>query len=144
MARTFRRHRSAHAIADLNVTNLIDLGFILLVIFMIATPLIQNEQTLPVNLPKVTAMPQQKADKDDKFVVVGVDSNGRFYLENKSTPVPLAELQNRLRAYAQEPKPPVIRVRGDMKAVYQKVAELMAELQKAGLTRFTFDFETEG
>jgi biopolymer transport protein TolR len=143
MARRFHRQRSAHAIADLNVTNLIDLGFILLVIFMIATPLMQNEQTLPLDLPKVTAIPQSKADKDDKFVMVGVDASGRFYVENKSAPVTLAELQSRLRAYAQEPKPPVIRVRGDMKVMYQKVAELMAEVQKSGLTRVTFDWETD-
>ena len=143
MARRFHRHRAAHAIADLNVTNLIDLGFILLVIFMIATPLIQNEQTLPVNLPKVTAMPPTKADKDDRFVVFGVDSNGRFYVENTSTPVALSELQSRLRAYAQDPKPPVIRIRGDMKVMYQKVAELMAEVHKSGLTRVTFDFDTD-
>ena len=35
MARNFRRHRVSHPIADLNVTNLIDLGFMLLIIFMI-------------------------------------------------------------------------------------------------------------
>jgi biopolymer transport protein ExbD len=143
MARTFRRHRSAHAIADLNVTNLIDLGFILLVIFMIATPLMQNEQTVAVNLPKVTATPQQKADKDDRFVVVGVDAAGRFYVETTSAPVDLGVLQNKLRAYAQDEKPPVIRIRGDMSVQYQKVAELMAEVQKSGLTRVTFDFETQ-
>jgi biopolymer transport protein ExbD len=143
MARTFRRHRSAHAIADLNVTNLIDLGFILLVIFMIATPLIQQEQTVPVNLPKVTQVPQSKADRDDKFTAVGVDANGRFYVGSAATPVSLAELQSRLRAFAAEEKPPVIRLRGDMKVQYQKIAELIAELTKAGLTRVQFDFDTE-
>jgi len=59
MARNFRRTRSAtHPIADLNVTNLIDLGFMLLIIFMVATPLIQQEQTIPVNLPTVSKAPQ--------------------------------------------------------------------------------------
>ena len=60
MARKFRQHQRAHPIADLNVTNLIDLGFMLLVIFMIATPLIQQEQTIPVNLPTVSKAPQTK------------------------------------------------------------------------------------
>ena len=142
MARTFRRHRSAHAIADLNVTNLIDLGFILLVIFMIATPLIQNEQTVPMNLPKVTQVPQQKPDKDEKFVVVGVDAKGRFFVGEQATVVALPELQSRLRAYAQEAKPPVMRLRGDLSIQYQKVAELIAELQKAGLSRMNFDFDS--
>ena len=57
MARNFRRHRTSHPIADLNVTNLIDLGFMLLIIFMVATPLIQQEQTVPVNLPTVAKAP---------------------------------------------------------------------------------------
>ena len=46
MARTFRRTRATHPISELNVTNLIDLAFTLLIIFMISTPLIQQEQTV--------------------------------------------------------------------------------------------------
>ena len=143
MARNFRRQRNTHPIADLNVTNLIDLGFILLVIFMIATPLIQQEQTLPVNLPTVAKAPQKQPDKDEKFVAVGVDGSGRYYLENKNAPVSLTDLRTRLRGYAAEPKQPVIRIRGDSKVVYQKVAELFSEIEKAGLTRFTIDTQTE-
>lgn len=142
MARNFRRQRSSHPIADLNVTNLIDLGFILLVIFMVVTPLIQNEQTLPVNLPKVTSVAQPKTKSDDKFVVVGVDASGQFYVET-SAPVTLAQLQRRLREFAEEDKQPVLRIKGDMKVQYQKIAELMAEIMKAGLTRITFDTESQ-
>lgn len=142
MARRFRRQRATHAIADLNVTNLIDLGFILLVIFMIATPLIQNEQTLPVNLPKVSAVAQQKAKSDEQFVVVGVDASGRFYVENP-TPLTLAQLERRLRELAAQEKQPVLRIKGDHKAFYGQFAELMAEVMKAGLTRITFDTQTK-
>ena len=42
MARTFRRQRQLNPVAELNITNLVDLGFTLLIIFMIATPLIQS------------------------------------------------------------------------------------------------------
>jgi biopolymer transport protein TolR len=141
MARNFRRQRHAHPIADLNVTNLIDLGFILLVIFMIATPLMQQEQTVPVNLPTVAKAPQTKVDPADRFVAVGVDGKG-FYFENDPRPITLAELGSRLRAHAAEPKPPVIRIRGDAEVVYKRVAELTNEVQKAGLTRITFDMQT--
>lgn len=51
MARTFKRPRAMQPLSELNVTNLIDVAFTLLIIFMIATPLIQQEQTIPVNLP---------------------------------------------------------------------------------------------
>jgi biopolymer transport protein TolR len=76
MARNFRRHRQAHAIADLNVTNLIDLAFMLLIIFMVATPLIQQEQHIPVNLPVESVSPQQKADPRDRFEAITVLPDG--------------------------------------------------------------------
>lgn len=140
MARTFRRPRSSQPIADLNVTNLIDLGFMLLIIFMIAAnPAIQQEQTIPIDLPSVSKAPQSKADPDDRFVVVGVTANGRFYVENKNSPLTITEVSSRLRAYAASPKPPVIRIRGDARANLQPFAELLNEVQKAGLTRISID-----
>ena len=142
MARNFRRLRAAHAIADLNVTNLIDLGFILLVIFMIATPLIQQEQTVAVNLPSVAKAPPPKSKPDERHVAVAIDARG-FYVDNQPTPLTLAQLRTRLAALAAEPKPPVIRVRGDAAVPFQKVAEVMTELQRAGLTRITLDSKTD-
>ena len=142
MARNFRRHRTSHPIADLNVTNLIDLGFMLLIIFMVATPLIQQEQTVPVNLPTVATAPQVKNDKEERVVAIGVDARG-FYVDNRAVPVTLSQLRSRLSGYAAEAKPPVIRIRGDASVPYQKVAELFTEVQKAGLTRFTIDAQTE-
>ncbi|PTX94194.1 biopolymer transporter ExbD [Opitutus sp. ER46] len=144
MARNFRRTRSVQPIADLNVTNLIDLGFMLLIIFMIvANPTIQKEQTIPVNLPEVSKAPEQKSDPNDVFMAVGVDAQGRFYIENKNAPIGMAELRSQLRAYALQSKPPVIRIRGDSRVPYQKVAELFNEVQKAGLTRFTIDAQSQ-
>lgn len=142
MARTFRRKRTAHPIADLNITNMVDLAFVLLIVFMIAAPLIQ-EQSIPVNLPTVAKAPPSKASLDDRFVPVGVDAEGRFFIENNTTPVSLSELQARLRAYAAEEKPPVIQIRGDYRAYYQKIAELMIEVQRSGLTRVTFDSQAK-
>lgn len=143
MARSFHRSRRSHPIADLNVTNLIDLGFMLLIIFMIvANPMLQKEQTIPVNLPAVSKAPQRDADPADRFVAIGVDAGGRFYIDNKNSPTDLRELRSRLRAYALDAKPPVIRIRGDAAVPYQKVADLFNEVQKAGLTRFTIDAQS--
>lgn len=144
MARNFRRPRSSHPIAELNVTNLIDLGFMLLIIFMlVANPALQKEQTIPVNLPTVSKAQQQKADPTDRFIAIGVDAKGQFYIENKNAVVSMPELRSHLRAYAHEAKPPVIRIRGDSRVPYQKVAELFNEVQVAGLTRFTIDSQAQ-
>jgi biopolymer transport protein TolR len=142
MARTFRRRQTAAPISELNVTNLIDLGFTLLIIFMIATPLIQQEQTIPVNLPTESKSPQQKPDKNARYVAIAIDARGNYYLDNSTTPVPYTQLKLRLRGFAAEAKPPIMRIRGDAKLRYEKVIQLMDELKKNNLLKFTFDTQS--
>lgn len=139
MARSFRRRTTQHPISELNVTNLIDLGFTLLIIFMISTTVSQREQTIPVNLPMESRSPQLKPDKSTRFVAISIDAKGNYYLDNRTKPVPYAELRTRLRSYAAEAKPPVMRIRGDAKLPYEKVIQLMDELKRNNLLKFTFD-----
>jgi biopolymer transport protein ExbD len=142
MARTFRRQRQSHPIADINVTNLIDLGFTLLIIFMISTPLINQEQTIPVRLPFESKSLQVKPEPGDSFMAVSVDVRGRYYINSQQTPLSLAELRTHLHAWSQEKKPPIIRIRGDGNVTYDKMIQLMDELKKADLSRVTFDTQT--
>ncbi|HVU23957.1 MAG TPA: biopolymer transporter ExbD [Opitutus sp.] len=139
MARNFRRPRSSHPIADLNVTNLIDLGFMLLIIFMIATPLIQQEQTIPVKLPAESKSAQQKPDRNTRFHAVSIDAGGRYYLDDRTAPLTLPELRSKLRAFASEENKPVIRIRGDDQVPYGKIIQVMDELKKLELMSVTFD-----
>jgi biopolymer transport protein TolR len=141
MARTFRRHRQSHPIAELNVTNLIDLGFTLLIIFMIATPLINQEQTIPVNLPVESKSTAAKPDKDTKFVSVSIDAKGNTYIDNVA--VNARDLSARLRTLGSEAKPPVIRIRADANVPYQRVISLIDELKKNKLSRITFDTQAQ-
>lgn len=137
MARTFRRQRQSHPISELNVTNLIDLGFTLLIIFMIATPLINQEQSIAINLPAESKSPQIKADKNTKFVSISIDAKGAAFVDN--VPVSPRDLTARLKTLAAEAKPPVIRIRADATVPYQRVISLIDELKKNNLTRITFD-----
>ena len=142
MARTFRRKHTAQPIAELNVTNLIDLGFTLLIIFMIATPLINKEQTIPVKLPVESKSAQQKPDKNTTFHALSIDAQGRFYLDDKTTPVSLAELRTHLRGFAAEKTKPVIRLRWDANATGQHIVTALDELKKFDLMSFTIDTQT--
>ena len=142
MARTFRRQRQSHPIAEMNVTNLIDLGFTLLIIFMIATPLINQEQTIPVKLPSESKSPQPTPDHNDRFVPISISASGQYYLDNAPTPIGLSDLRARLQAMAAETKPPVIRIRGDASVPYGKIVQLMDELKKANLMKVTVDTQT--
>ncbi len=140
MARTFKRAHQTHPIAELNVTNMVDLGFTLLIIFMIATPLINQEQTIPVNLPVESKSSQVKPDKDTKFVTVTIDNKGAYFLDK--APIPFSRLAERLKEYGIQPKPPVIRLRADGKVPYEKVIGLVDELKKNNLGKISFDTQT--
>lgn len=139
MARIFRRQRSLHPVAELNVTNMVDLGFTLLIIFMITTPLIQQEQTIPLNLPGESQKPQQPPESD--FQTVSIDQNGAYYVGSKR--VSFAELSHTLTEFAGRSKKPIIRIRADMSLQYQQVIRVMDELTKRGLTKISLDTESK-
>ena len=90
MARNFRRQRATQPIAELNVTNLIDLGFMLLIIFMVATSVSKPEQSMPINLPLESKSPQPKPDPNDKFESITIKPDGTFLLGTK--PMTLGQL----------------------------------------------------
>ena len=140
MARIFRRPRQLHPVAELNITNMVDLGFTLLIIFMIATPLIQQEQTIPVNLP-VEGKKAQDVPLDTEFQAVSIDKAGRFYFGQSAVSFP--ELASKLAALAAKPKQPVIRIRADLSLQWQQVVRVMDEIKKNNLTKITFDTEAK-
>lgn len=141
MARTFRRARQMHPIAELNITNLVDLGFTLLIIFMIATPLInQNEQSMRVDLPLESKSDQPKPDPKDQFETIVIRADGTYYLGGQALPV--AALSRELARLAAQSRPPVIRIRMDAKSTAQQFVTLMDELKKNHLSKITFDTQT--
>lgn len=142
MARNFRRVRHAQPIAELNVTNLIDLGFMLLIIFMIVTPLIQQEQTVPLQLPIESKSTQSKPDPRDKFESITIHADGTYSLGGRA--LTLAQLGRELTGFAAQPKPPVFRLRLDAKATAQQFISVFDELKKHNLSRVTIDTQTSG
>lgn len=130
-----------HPVAELNVTNLVDLAFTLLIVFMIATPLIQKEQTIPINLPVESKKTQSDLPPDTEFRSVSIDRAGRFYFD--SQPLTFAELATNLAAMGAKPKQPVIRIRADLALQWQQVVRVMDEIKKNNLTKITFDTEAK-
>jgi biopolymer transport protein TolR len=141
MARIFRRPRHLHPVAELNITNMVDLGFTLLIIFMISTPLIQKEQTVPVNLPVESKSQQAKPDPDARFETIVLRPDGSCLLGSRE--VPLNRLKAALATYASDAKPPVFRVRMDAKATAQQFITVMDALKQNNLSKITFDTEVK-
>jgi len=141
MARNFRRQRqSLNPIAELNVVNLIDLGFSLLIIFMIATPLINQEQTIPVNLPVQSRSAAARPDAKTKFVTITIRAQGDYFIDQMQ--VSPADLKLRVKALGANPANVVIRIRADGSVPYQKIISLMDDLNQNNLNKVTFDTQS--
>lgn len=113
---------------DINVTPMLDLAYVLLVIFIIMTT--ASVQGIKVELPKASATPSIAQPKTKAITVA---ATGQIFLD--TYPVTLAELEQRLRAYkAADPKLPVV-VKGDAAVQYQKVVEVLDMLGRLEISQ---------
>jgi len=115
-----------HALAELNITPLLDLAFVLLVIFIITTTPIVND--LDVDLPNAAKRPK---DPKSKVNYVTVESNGQMYL-NKDV-VDLPSLQDKLIGLRLEEPDLNVVIRGSARTKYQNIVNVMDVLQQANV-----------
>ena len=120
--------RDATAIAQINVTPLVDVMLVLLVIFMVTAPIIQ--QGVQVNLPqaKAGAIPGT-----EELLVVTIAKNGKVYLNDN--PLTLAELGDKLRAIRKLQTDKQVYLRADQDVRYGLVMKAVAEIKQAGIER---------
>jgi biopolymer transport protein TolR len=109
--------------ADINVTPLVDVVLVLLIIFMVVTPMITSG--VPVDLPR-TANHFRKAD-DGKDIVVAVTADKRFYLGSVRIPDAAATAQAVVEERRRAPQKTVF-VKADTRAPYGAVRSLMEAL----------------
>ncbi len=113
---------------EINITPMLDLAYVLLVIFIIMTT--ASVQGIVVNLPKASSTPNL-AKPQTKAITIAADGN--IYLD--TYPVTMAELESRLRSYkAVNPALPVV-VKGDSAVQYQKVVEVLDLLGRLDITQ---------
>ncbi len=113
---------------DINITPMLDLAFVLLVIFIIMTT--ASVQGIKVNLPKASTA----ASLSSNTKAITIDDAGQVYYE--TFPVSMAELEDRLTAQnALTPDFPVV-VKGDGAVQYAKVVEVLDLLRRLGINKF--------
>jgi len=103
---------------QINVTPLLDLAYVLLIIFIILTT--ATVQGIKVNLPKASSQPSLA---ENKTKAISITADGTIYLD--TFPVTLPELENLLRQYkSQTPDLPVI-IKADSSIPYQRVVDVL-------------------
>ncbi len=122
----FEPGQRGQMVSQINVTPLVDVMLVLLVIFMITAPIIQ--QGVAVNLPKVKA--EALPGKEEQFVV-SITRPGEIYLNDaKLNP---GELTDKLKAISQERPDRQVFIRADDQVPYGEVIRTMAAIKAAGI-----------
>jgi biopolymer transport protein TolR len=117
---------SRKAMAEINITPLVDVMLVLLIIFMVAAPMIQTG--VKVDLPQVKTPPVES--KDEKLVL-SITKEKRIYLAD--TEVPIAELAEKLQTNAKLQKDKELYVHADRNLTYGIVIEVMGLARAAGV-----------
>jgi biopolymer transport protein TolR len=126
--------------ADINVTPMADIMLVLLIIFMITTPLLQTGIT--VNLPKAKN-PLDAPDADKKeAVIVALNREGRIYLAK--TPITEADLSEYLsRKFSGGEINKTIYLKADTAVAYGRVVDIVNQCRKSGVDRIGLMTEKE-
>ncbi|MEQ1600831.1 MAG: biopolymer transporter ExbD [Methylophilaceae bacterium] len=116
--------------SEINVTPLVDVMLVLLTVFIVTAPLLMN--AVSVNLPKASASIALQKISD---VRVSITASGEVFVDK--TKIPAASLENTLKQL--KAKADVrVEILADERVPYREVARAMAQIQRAGISKFTF------
>jgi len=128
MRRSFRSQSQSHALAELNITPLLDLVFVLLIIFMITTPLM--EQQLPVDLPKATTSLPTTMPDPKSILTLTLSKDGSVLLGSEK--VTLDQLTPLLTQRKARDPELVVSLRADSSLPYEKIFRALEAVRSAG------------
>lgn len=121
-----RDGRDLELTAGINVTSLVDVAFVLLIIFMITAPIMQGG--VDVQLPRAEARPLQAKEG----LVVSIDSRGRIYVDE--TPLSYEDFRAAFPAMVAARNPSGVYFRADRRIPYGDAVRVIAVMRAAGIS----------
>jgi biopolymer transport protein ExbD len=129
--RRFSQRSHLVTLSEINITPLLDLAFVLLIIFVITTPLL--EQSINLKLPR-GGQPDRQLNKSD-IRTVEISSTGYYKLERKAMQLP--QIITRLAGEFRTNPNLVVYIRADKDSRYDLVAQVIDGCQRNGITRYS-------
>ncbi|HYX40208.1 MAG TPA: biopolymer transporter ExbD [Pyrinomonadaceae bacterium] len=118
--------------SEINVTPMVDIMLVLLIIFMVVTPLLQSG--VSVVLPKEMRNPEEDpAIIKESSVVIAITGDNQFFIGKDK--VDIADLKDKIqkRMESKKPEDRIVYVRSDIHASYGSVVELINTIRQAGI-----------
>ncbi len=120
---------SSGTISQINVTPLVDVMLVLLIIFMVAAPILQ--QGVELELPRETIVP---IEGNDEQLVVSVDKSGKVFL-GKGNEVATADIGKRVKAALEAKQDKRVFIRADKRVAYGEVMAVMGSIRRSGIEK---------
>jgi biopolymer transport protein TolR len=130
-----QRKKESGIVSGINITPFTDVILVLLIIFMVTTPmLIQSE--IKVNLPNAHGAKSEMKQKD---ILIIIDSSGRIFIDNKK--VELEELDVAIKSLLGVNKDALVIINGDKRVEYNMVVKVLDIARQAGAQKFSLGIE---
>ncbi len=130
-----RGHGELPLVSDINVTSLVDVAFVLLIIFMITAPIMQGG--VDVQLPRAEARPLQPKEG----LIVSVDRQSRIYVDD--TPLSYEDFRATFQAIVSARQPSGVYLRADRRVSYGDVVRVLAVMRPSGVADVGLVAESE-
>ena len=125
-------NESGAPMSEINVTPLVDVMLVLLIIFMITTPLMNHK--VKVQLPE--AVVEKKVDQKVPPITISVTEAGALFLDDE--PTTKQAIESRLSVEAQKTPQPPVQVRADKTTPYRMVSDVVKIAQQQGMAKVGF------
>jgi len=130
MSQHYRRRR--RRITDMNVVPYIDVMLVLLIIFMITSPLLSR--SVDVQLPNVKQATAVSSSKTD-IIIVSINAQGQLFVDSDEKPLSTEQLITRITALRRLSSNSSVLVRGDSRLAYGEIVKVMSLLQGIGISK---------
>ncbi|WP_069470246.1 protein TolR [Candidatus Marithrix sp. Canyon 246] len=130
MSQHYRRRR--RRITDMNVVPYIDVMLVLLIIFMITSPLLSK--SVDVELPNVKKATTVSSSKTE-IIIVSINAQGQLFINSDTKPLSTEQLMTRITALRRLSSNSSVLVRGDSSLAYGEIVKVMSLLQGIGVAK---------
>jgi biopolymer transport protein ExbD len=126
-----KKPEAPSAIADINVTPMVDVMLVMLIIFMVITPMLNKGQSVDMAKAK-NPIKMQAADKEDA-VIVAITRNGEVWLSPGNTKTSADSLPGKVKDLLTNKVDKMVYIRADQRARYEKVTDVVDNLRAGGV-----------
>jgi biopolymer transport protein ExbD len=126
-----KKSKAGNVVADINVTPMVDVMLVMLIIFMVITPMLSKGVTVDM-VRTYNPIPMQNADKEDA-IVVAITRDGKVFLSPGVKLMPADQLPSAVKDLLVNRLDKTVYLKADARARYEKVVEVVDNLRAAGV-----------